>query len=54
MCHGHLVRAVLRNVAKKYREEIADKLKKASEDETKMLKLILELENRDYSNAAYT
>ena len=36
MCHVHLVRAVLRNVAKKYHKEIADKIKIALEDETKM------------------
>jgi putative transposase len=34
MCHVHLVRAVLRNIAKKYHKEIADKLKIALEDET--------------------
>jgi putative transposase len=36
MCHVHFIRAVLRNIAKKYQKEIADKLKKALEDETKM------------------
>lgn len=54
MCHVHLVRAVLRNVAKKYHKEIADKLKWALEDETKMRELILELESRGYSKAADT
>jgi transposase-like protein len=54
MCHVHLVRAVLRNVAKKYHKEIADKLKVALEDETKMRELILELESRGYSKAADT
>jgi transposase-like protein len=54
MCHVHLVRAVLRNVAKKYHKEIADKLKVALEDETKMKELIQELENRGYSKAADT
>jgi putative transposase len=54
MCHVHLVRAVLRNVAKKYHKEIADKLKIALEDETKMQELILELESRGYSKAADT
>ena len=54
MCHVHLVRAVLRNVAKKYHKEIADKIKIALEDETKMLELILELESRGYSKAADT
>jgi hypothetical protein len=36
----HLVRAVLRNVAKKYHKEIADKLKIALTDETKMQNMI--------------
>jgi transposase-like protein len=54
MCHVHLVRAVLRNVAKKYHKEIADKIKIALEDETKMQELILELEGRGYSKAADT
>lgn len=54
MCHVHLVRAVLRNVAKKYHREIADKLKVALEDETRMKELILELESRGYSKAADT
>ncbi len=54
MCHVHLVRAVLRNVAKKYHKEIADKIKIASEDETKIQELILELESRGYSKAADT
>lgn len=54
MCHVHLVRAVLRNVAKKYHKEIADKIKMALEDETKTQELILELESRGYSKAADT
>ena len=54
MCHVHLVRAVLRNVAKKYHKEIADKIKIALEDETKMQELIRELESRGYSKAANT
>jgi putative transposase len=54
MCHVHLVRAVLRNVAKKYHKEIADKIKIALEDETKTHELILELESRGYSKAADT
>src|SRR5512137_969006 len=54
MCHVHLVRAVMRNVAKKYRKEIADKIKMALEDETKTQELILELEDRGYSKAANT
>ena len=54
MCHVHLVRAVLRNVAKKYHKEIADKIKIALEEETKTHELILELESRGYSKAADT
>jgi putative transposase len=54
MCHVHLVRAVLRNVAKKYHKEIADKIKIALEDEIKMQELIIELEGRGYSKAADT
>jgi putative transposase len=54
MCHVHLIRAVLRNVAKKYHKEIADKLKVALEDETKMQELITDLEGRGYSKAADT
>lgn len=54
MCHVHLVRAVLKNVAKKYHKEIADRIKIALEDETKTHELILELESRGYSKAADT
>ena len=50
MCHVHLVRAVLKNFAKKYQKEIASKLKAGLEDEKKMQ----ELERRAYSNAADT
>jgi transposase-like protein len=54
MCHVHFMRAVLRNVAKKYQKEIADKLKMALEDETKMHELVLDLESRGYSKPADT
>jgi transposase-like protein len=54
MCHVHFMRAVLRNVAKKYQKEIADKLKMALDDETKMHKLVLDLESRGYSKSADT
>jgi putative transposase len=54
MCHVHLVRAVLRNVAKKYHKEIAGKLKVALEDENKVHELVQELESRGYSKAADT
>ncbi|OPY51887.1 MAG: Transposase, Mutator family [Methanosaeta sp. PtaU1.Bin112] len=52
--HVHLVRAVLRNVAKKYHKEIAGKLKVALEDEKKILELIQELESKGYSKAVDT
>ena len=54
MCHVHFLRAVLRNVAKKYQKEIADKLKIALDDETKMHELVLDLEGRGYSKSAGT
>jgi putative transposase len=54
MCHVHLMRAVLRNVAKKYHKEVADKLKIALEGEREMQQLIQELENRGYSKSADT
>ena len=54
MCHVHFVRAVLRNVAKKYQKEIADKLKIALDDENKMHELVLDLEGRGYSKSAGT
>lgn len=54
MCHVHFMRAVLRNVAKKYQKEIADKLKDVLEDETVMQELSQELESRGYSKSADT
>jgi transposase-like protein len=54
MCHVHFIRAVLRNVAKKYHKEIADKIKIALENETKMQQLYLDLESRGYSKSAGT
>ena len=54
MCHVHLLRAVLRNVAKKYHKEVAEEIKMALEDEAKMQDLILELESRGYSKSADT
>lgn len=54
MCHVHLLRAVLRNVAKKYHKEVAEEIKMALEDETKMQELVLELESRGYSKSADT
>jgi transposase-like protein len=54
MCHVHFIRAVLRNVAKKYHKEIADKIKIALENETEMRQLCLDLESRGYSKSAGT
>ena len=54
MCQVHLIRAVLRNIAKKYHKEFADKLKIALDDESKIQELILELERNGYSKAADT
>jgi len=54
MCHVHFSRAVLRNVAKKYHKEIADKIKIALDDETKIQELITDLESRGYSKSADT
>jgi putative transposase len=54
MCHVHFMRAILRNVAKKYQKEVAEKLKIALQDEKEMLLLIQELESRGYSKAADT
>lgn len=54
MCHVHFMRAVIRNVAKKYQKEIADKLKDALENETKMQDLSQELESRGYPKSADT
>jgi putative transposase len=54
MCHVHFMRAVLRNVAKKYHKEIADKIKIALEDEIKMQDLAQELRDRGYSKSADT
>jgi transposase-like protein len=54
MCHVHFIRAVLRNVAKKYHKEIADKIQIALENETEMQQLYLDLESRSYSKSAGT
>lgn len=54
MCHVHFSRAVLRNVAKKYHKEIADKIKVALDDEVKMQNLAIELRERGYSKSADT
>lgn len=54
MCHVHFSKAVLRNVAKKYHKEIADKIKIALENEIKMQDLAEELREGVYSKSADT
>ena len=54
MCHVHFSRAVLRNVAKKYHKEIAEKIKIALEDEIKMQDLAKELRERGCAKSADT
>jgi len=54
MCHVHIIRAMLKNVAKKDRKELAKKGKEALEDEQKMQDFVLELEERGYTKAAET
>jgi putative transposase len=54
MCHVHFERAVLDGVSKKDQEEIADKLRDASDDEMMMQNLAVELKDRRYSSAAET
>jgi transposase-like protein len=54
MCHVHFIRAVLRNIPNKYKEEIAQKIKEALENEKAAKTLSDELENSGYSKAADT
>jgi putative transposase len=52
ICHVHFERAVLDSIPKKDKQEIADKLRDASDDEMKMQSLAVELSDRGYSPAA--
>ena len=54
MCHVHFNRAVLDGIPKKDKQEIADKLRDASEDETRMQNLAIELRDKGFSSAAET
>jgi putative transposase len=54
ICHVHFERAVLDSIPKKDKQEIADKLRDASDDEMKMQSLAVELSDRGYSPAAET
>lgn len=54
MCHVHFIRAVLRNIPNKYKEEIAQKIKEALENEKAAQTLSDELIDRGYSKAVDT
>jgi transposase-like protein len=54
MCNVHFMRAVLRNIPKKDKKEIAYILKEALEDESKMQKLAVVLDEKGYSKSAET
>ena len=54
LCNVHFERAVLKSIKQKDKREIANKLKDAIEDETKLQQLGVELSNRNYSKAADT
>ena len=53
-CHVHFSRAVLDSISNRDKQEIADKLKEASDDEMKMQELGKELRDRGYDPAAET
>lgn len=53
-CHVHFSRAVLDSIPNRDKQEIADKLKEASDDEMKMQELGKELRDRGYDPAAET
>ena len=54
MCQVHFSRAVLNNIPNKDKEEIAEKLRKGFEDQTKMAELAIELRQKRYSKSADT
>jgi transposase-like protein len=54
MCNVHFTRAVLKNIPKKDKREIAYMLKDALEDENKMQELAVILDEKGYSKAAET
>jgi putative transposase len=53
-CHVHFNRAALETISNKDKQEIAEKLKDATDDEMKMQSLAAELEDRGYKQAAET
>lgn len=54
MCNVHFMRAVLKNIPKKDKKEVAYMLKDASEDESKMQQLAVILDDRGFKKAADT
>jgi putative transposase len=54
LCQVHFSRAILRNIPNKDKEEVAEKLKEALEDENKMKELAVELHNKKHSKSART
>ena len=54
MCNVHFMRAVLRNISKKDKKEVAYMLKDALNDESKMQDLAVILDNKGYSKSAET
>lgn len=54
LCQVHFSRAVLRNIPNKDKDEVAEKLKEALEDENKMKELAVELHNKKHSKSAKT
>jgi transposase-like protein len=53
-CHVHFSRAVLESIPNKDKQEIAEKIKEASDDEMKMQSLAKELRDQGYTDAAET
>lgn len=54
MCNVHFMRAVLKNIPKKDKKEVAYMLKDALEDESKMQELAVILDEKGYSKSAET
>ena len=53
-CHVHFSRAVLESIPNKDKQEIAEKIKEASDDEMKMQDLAKDLRDQGYTDAAET
>lgn len=54
MCNVHFMRAVLKNISKKDKKDVAYMLKDALNDESKMQELAVILDNKGYSKSAET